>query len=192
MFYIRYRWAFKAVQFLLILFILCLKKTHSGKDLSWVLEWENFILSTRYETLLRFLRLWRYFSCPDTSPSVTWQYVKETSLDSCPAEMKEILLFLCPQDCHCRQNNMQNKPEKSSPTPSCLPTATIWTFSSVRLSFSIRWGEPYSPFRSILCPYSLQTQILLTVLVFNAQGQTQGGWREVWEPEISRNWGPRI
>lgn len=68
--------------------------------------------------------------------------------------MKEKLrpLFLCSQGCHCRQNNTQKEPRKSSPAPLCLLMTTAPMFSSVRLSYSTPWGEPYSPFKSILLP----------------------------------------
>lgn len=88
-------------------------------------------------------------------------------LYSCPVEMKEKLrpLFLCPQDCHCKRNNMQKKPNKSSPTPLCLPITRIQMFSSFPLSFSIPWAELYSPFTSILLPLTFTNRNTIHIIL---------------------------
>lgn len=126
-----------------------------GKFLSWVLP-------------VIVLPWWWYFTLPWHS-MCHLQICEVTALDSWPestiflsnwsereTETSFLLLlpffFLCPQECHHKQNNMQKKPKKSSPAPLCLHTMTIQMFSSVRLSCSIPWGKPYCPFKSILLP----------------------------------------
>ena len=105
-----------------------------------------------------------YFMLPWNNSTCQMQICEVTALDS-PAKINYIPVqlkwkrnwdflsfFFCPQECHYKQNNMQKKPKKSSPAPLPLHTVTIQMFSSVRLSCSIPWGKPYSPFRSILLP----------------------------------------